>query len=272
MTNVKQILTAFLATAFLGVQASTIMLVDFQNVHTDPGAAWNTIASNSASNQALNDTTGAPSGINLSLSGWTSSTNTNAFSQARNEAPSWDTEANVVNAADDRFFLGASSSASLTLSNLDPNLTYSIELISSSQSTLGGGGANTAGDPPAYYRIQDPDGIVDAYNGFDGTLLTNNDPDNQPGGATAGWAAWSTSYYGNTHPTYNASGFGVEGWLSWSNIKPDASGQIVLNVQTLDGDSRGAINAMQITVIPEPGTLVLVGIALGGLLIFRRRR
>ncbi|MCC5851003.1 MAG: PEP-CTERM sorting domain-containing protein [Verrucomicrobia bacterium] len=45
-----------------------------------------------------------------------------------------------------------------------------------------------------------------------------------------------------------------------------------LTIFTYDNSNRGFLNAVQIVAIPEPGTLVLLGIALGTLLIFRRRQ
>jgi hypothetical protein len=44
------------------------------------------------------------------------------------------------------------------------------------------------------------------------------------------------------------------------------------NIDNVTTDSSGAITGMQIVAIPEPSTLVLVGLALGSLLFFRRRK
>lgn len=45
----------------------------------------------------------------------------------------------------------------------------------------------------------------------------------------------------------------------------------VLTLFTHGDDNRPFLNAVQIQAIPEPGTLVLLGIALGSMLLFRRR-
>jgi hypothetical protein len=47
---------------------------------------------------------------------------------------------------------------------------------------------------------------------------------------------------------------------------------IIVDRQTIGDSFSGSLPAVQVTVIPEPGTLALVGIALGSLLLFRRRK
>ena len=54
-----------------------------------------------------------------------------------------------------------------------------------------------------------------------------------------------------------------------------AGGQTaVFRIYLASGDSGTFfhLNDVEVSVIPEPGTLVLMGVALGSLLLFRRRR
>lgn len=60
--------------------------------------------------------------------------------------------------------------------------------------------------------------------------------------------------------------------LDWSGLTADASGAIDFSISTTD--RRIALNAMQITTVPEPSTYVMIlgFLALGGCLIRRRMR
>lgn len=257
------------------VSAQQTFLVDFQNATPDPTGNWNVISSNNASNFALTDTSGNSSGVQLTLNGWGSSGQTDAF-QGRLEAPDWATSGQ--DELNDRFFLGNNSTGTVTISGLDPNLLYNIELVSSSTSTTGLGNFNSAGDPPGYLRLVDPNGVVNAFNGSDGTLLTGNDPSgaaDAPSIPTAEgnqWAAWSTAYYGNDFPESSYSEFSVDGWILWSNIAPDGSNTITIQFATGSGDSRASINALQISAIPEPSTYAAIfGLGALGMILLRRK-
>lgn len=257
-------LTAFALTA--AAPAHATVLVDFNDENSAP-SGWNEITSNSASGVALNDSNGDSSGISLTLSGWSNSSQSNAF-LGRNEAPGWATAGQ--DELNDRFFMSSSSTGSLTLSGLDPNLTYNIELVSSSSSTTGSGNPNMAGSVPSYIKIEDPNGVVDAVNGFDDSMLTGN-VSGEPDG-TDDWAAWNTAYYENEHPGSGINEYDVEGWLVWNNVTPDGSNEITINFETPGGDARASINAMQVTAVPEPSTYAAVmGAFAIGMLLLRRR-
>ena len=100
--------------------------------------------------------------------------------------------------------------------------------------------------------MTDANGAVEGFNAFTGVSR----------GTSVMWAA---NIEGNN---------GEEGWLAWYNMTADSNGQIVLSINVpSSGDDinpRGALNAMQIIAIPEPGTLALI--FLGGLLVYFRRR
>lgn len=77
---------------------------------------------------------------------------------------------------------------------------------------------------------------------------------------------------GANKQTWNpkTQGYDTGGWLTWTDIAPDANNQIVVQVADTGGHAYNAyVNAIRITAVPEPATLALL--ALGGLLAVRRR-
>lgn len=136
----------------------------------------------------------------------------------------------------------------MILFELDVNLTYSIEIFSSYASGSGGRGSAT-------FTMTDADGAAEGFNGF---------TDVSRGTAVS----WATNIDGA-----NAE----EGWLGWYDMTPDINGEIVLSIDVpSSGDDinpRGALNAMQITAVPEPATYAaLAGLLALGVVIWRRRR
>ena len=89
---------------------------------------------------------------------------------------------------------------------------------------------------------------------------------------------------------FNIEDFGAINWGAWSmpegstfSATPsnyDVAGSTLTDVQAVgfyfdvsrEGQSRVEFESFQVVAIPEPGTLLLVGIALGSLLLFRRKR
>ena len=60
---------------------------------------------------------------------------------------------------------------------------------------------------------------------------------------------------------------------TFSNLSTDGLGNIVLqNSSDAGGIDAQHLNAMELTAIPEPGTLILLGLGLGAAFVFRRRR
>jgi hypothetical protein len=140
----------------------------------------------------------------------------------------------VADALSDRFFVTEGGTGTLTITGLTPGMLYDIEIASSY------GGAGTSGNDDGVYELTDANGLVEGFNAF-----TSGSPG------------------------------GVEGWLGWYDAEANGSGELSFALSAPAGaNPRIALNAMQITAIPEPGTLALIGIALGaaGLVGFRRRR
>jgi len=58
-------------------------------------------------------------------------------------------------------------------------------------------------------------------------------------------------------------------YVAFFNLTPDINNQIVVNVIAAPGDSYAALNGFQLEVLPEPSSVLLLGV--GGLLVWRRR-
>jgi len=255
------------ATVFAGMANATMILVDFGGNVADPvNPNWNAAVSPSGATDLI-DSTGANTGINLSFGGddsLSTSSNTDGWTD-RTEEPAWVN--GDLNPLNDRLFLSNNESATMTLSGLDPNTSYNIELAAAFQA--GGGGA---GQNPGFYNLVDVNGTdangkgVDAVNALDDSLLTFDSGE--------GGFAWTVR---------TGQGDWEEGWLGWANTIPDVNGELILEISTSSNSlSRIALNAMQIEfvsesgttpgspAVPEPTTMALA--ALSGLVVMVRRR
>jgi hypothetical protein len=196
------------------------------------------------------------------------------------------------------------SSSSQTLSNtisVDPGFaagnTYWLAALlqwGGTGSTAGVVLSNELNVNPIGFNIAS-DGTVNAYGSFGGSASQNNDSGQM---ATAGethlmvlrgtvgsgtsptdsvldfwfdpgdvfnlgtpdWASGATSKFGRHNSSSNFTGVNMFG---------DSSGGVSV-IPRVD-EINFTTNSGDIFVIPEPGTLALVGIALGGMLLFRRR-
>jgi hypothetical protein len=247
MKNNYRSLTVTIATLLACATVhGAVVLVDFGDGNsTALPSEWNgAIRADTGANNLV-DTSGSATAWDISFSGISDSTSTGHLG-TRTTTPAWsDTNNNVL---DDRVWMTAGASGTMTLSDLDVNLTYSIEIFSSYSSGSGGRGSAT-------YTMTDADGAVEGFNAF---------TDVSRGTAVA----WASNLEGVN---------GEEGWLGWYDMTPDTNGEIVLSINVpSSGDDinpRGALNAMQITAVPEPATYAaLAGLLALGVVIWRRRR
>jgi len=248
MKTYQRIITfSFASLVACATAHSAVVLVDFGDAKNDPtGTNWNsgiTVAGSGTYN--LMDTTGITTGIDISLSGGLSDSSSSADHRgARTAFPVWADSSQL--ALQDRVW--TNSAASMTLSGLDPSKTYDIEIFSSYSSGSGGRGSEIL-------TMTDANGAVEGFNVF-------TDPDTSLGTSVN----WATNIEGIN---------GQEGWIGWFGLTPNASGVITLDIAMGSDDinPRGALNAMQINVIPEPSTYAaLFGLAALGMVIYRRRR
>jgi hypothetical protein len=225
-----------------------VVLADFGAGANETTTGWNTgVTIAGATN--LVDSNGDATAIDIAFTNWSDSTSTDTWA-GRTESPSWATD----NALTDRLFTSAGN-AVITLSDLDVNLTYDIEFASSYPS----GSSN--GSQPATYELSGATGTsapVEGFNAFTNTSL----------GTTVAWTAVVDATTGDLA--------GAEGWLGWYNVAPSATGEIIINVNAdylNNSASRGALNAMQISAVPEPATYAaLLGLLALGVVMWRRRR
>jgi hypothetical protein len=153
----------------------------------------------------------------------------------------------VPNATGDYWFANGGSTSTFTLSGLDDNKTYDFTFFGSRWGTDARYTEYTAGGTTAGSRLQTTGVNIGVEAGVGGT----DDPN---------------EYNGND-----------SNFITISGISP-TSGSIVVSFKGFnaaeDGaDTFGYLNTMQVTVIPEPSTLFLVGLTgLAGLFVLRRRK
>jgi len=79
----------------------------------------------------------------------------------------------------------------------------------------------------------------------------------------------------NVHNYRDVTGPDTSSWVEGTNFAQFrvtlTADNPVLTLFTHGDNDRPFLNAVQVVAIPEPGTLILLGIALGSMLIFRRR-
>lgn len=262
-TKMKMLMGIVMSAACLGAWGDIVYLVDFnQNTGagSTPGITWNEeiTPDDPDSGLGLLDTNGNPSSINITFSGSINNSGSSSdqwSGRDANQAPLWSTPEALF----DRLFVGDGNTATMTISGLNPSLTYSFEIAS-------GYDSGSAARGPATYTMTGGNGDAEGFRLF---FDQDDNLQQESKGTNVLWAA-------NT-ATSGAGDLDEEGWLGWFDVLPNSSGEISLFIDVDEGGTgtnpRGSLNAMQITAIPEPGTLMLVGIALGaGLLTLRRRR
>lgn len=125
-------------------------------------------------------------------------------------------------------------------------------------------------------------GIYDVYLvGLNTNTKVNGELTNEHGAfATGVLSTWDTSTLSTTQFEYLDDEENTDPNLTWVENHNYAKIRVTLDdtnpvlsgtVFNANGD-RGFLNTVQVVTIPEPGTLVLVGMGLGGLFLFRRLR
>ena len=278
MKFLKTFFAVLLASACLGVGANIIYLVDFNstsnNVTTpdENGNQWNTVSTLSGLNN-LSSTSGGSSSIGIAFGGngfqtSTADTQWSAAGSARSGQPDW-IASDSFNALEYRFFQSQNNKSTIIISGLDTNLTYDFELVAATRSSGTGRatmynieGANSTGGNQSGNNV----GSIVPTNGLNGDPLPWINYSNFSGSADS----FGFGFYPNATETNTDAP--SDGWIAWAGVAPTVDGNIIIHIssQTNSSTSRMAINAMQITAIPEPGTLALI--FLGGLLVYFRRR
>ncbi len=212
--------------------ATIMALFDFGAALPNPVGNWNTIGAGSEFTDLVDFLTGTPiPGLLLEVSGsLQDSTGTTAWG-TRTVSPPW-ADANALN---DRLFV--SSSATLTLRNLNPARTYTIEIASSWDSPRNG----------AHYGILEvlgAEGLAEGFNAHTGDNL----------GTSVRWTTIGPDDGGEDE-------YSVEGWMIWEGVQPDENGTLVIDLNTSNrSTSRVSMNAMRLVEetddgdTPVPGT------------------
>ncbi len=63
----------------------------------------------------------------------------------------------------------------------------------------------------------------------------------------------------------------TDGWITWEAVEPRDGGSLLLSVDQVPDKHSPVLNAMRITAVPEPASLVLLGVCGLGILLRRRR-
>lgn len=209
--------------------SAQIILLDFNTTQTPAptiGGTWNSLASPSTLNTVVDSENNTLSGVTVD------------FSNAGDSGISMGSRGSDISFADlgaygDYFFFGSAVTGTVTISGLDDNFTYQVDLVSAQ---------STTSSP----RIADF-----SINGSFGDSTPNGDNFD---GNLDGWIDGDSIMWSS---------------VSLSNVS-GGTGDIVLTVSVPSGNT-GMINALRVTTIPEPSTIAFAGLACVLLLGLRRR-
>ncbi|WP_269522194.1 PEP-CTERM sorting domain-containing protein [Coraliomargarita parva] len=208
----------------------------FQETDTGNGNYWNTVGTSASSSSALVTSSNGASGITYTLTAGFNGANSGGASSPSTALLG---DFAVAEATSDygyvQGFVGFSSSASITLSGLDPNATYVFTFF---------GSRSTTQTRETQYQVIG-DSTESVYLITSGTDIASD----------------------------GVGDYNDQTVVSTAEIAADGSNQIVINVGRGSTGDYGYLNAIQIAIIPEPGTYALLA-GLSGLVFmaFRRRR
>lgn len=242
MTISPSLCLAGLILASTAVSSANTILIDFggsEGTFFDAGTDnyWNTVSNSTTVFADLVDTTNASSGVSLTV--------TNSFNGANADGavsglPLLPADLNVSAATSDFLYVQGnipfSGSGSFTLSGLDSNAVYSFTIF---------GSRNSSQARESEYEA------IGANTNY-GTLTTS----------------------GTNISSSGTQNFNDDTVLTFNDVTPDASGNVVFNVGRASGDF-GYLNLMQVTtVIPEPETYALAAglLSIGCIALHRRRK
>ncbi len=241
-----------------GVNAA-VYKMDFNTVgSSSAGSSWNVYAAPGNVTGPLKDTTeSTDAGISVSTSGdLEDSTGTNLYND---NGPAWlEVDSSIDNAADNFFWTGLQTAANdgtsftISFAGLTPGDTASIDLFASRSF----GAVLTA-----FYEYS-LDGST--WEGF--TVLENT-------GSAATTDGWNIN---NTQTqlfnmNLNGDGYGLGRYMNASSLTLTGT-TLDVRLTLPDASDWAGINAMQLTVIPEPSSILMVALGFIGILGYKRRK
>lgn len=247
--------------------SAAVFLIDHNTAEDDvstatgpgPGGVWNRYAApTNVNGSAIVDATGALTAITYNKTGTiadSSNAGTSAiFDNVANPNPSWATSSTDNRSSGDYFFTNTGASAdsfTVTFSGLTSGQSISLDVLAS----------RNTGSPRGFYEWS-----VDGGTTWKGFTVLNSD------GTVATATPWNNS---DTQATvfHNVNdGYTAHRYMNTSNQTLVGSTVSVRVTDEAVSGNYSVINAIRLTVVPEPGSAVLVlAASLLGLAARRRR-
>jgi hypothetical protein len=249
--------------------SASVVLLDFNTLSGSggPGGIWNVYAAPADINGGfLVDSTGTETPLTVSVAGRISDSSNfgpiNVFNNTIPDSlPAWVTSVDNNGASGDYFFTNVSNdvvidSFTLTIGGLTAGDTFSLDLLAT---------RNEENTPGGLYEY--------SLNGVDwfGFRVLNSD------GSIAMTDDWDTFNTQTQAFNIKSQGYNLHRYMNVNNITlTDSTLDIRVTDSRLEDStintSYSVLNAVQLTVVPEPSTLGLLGMGIGALLLRRRSR